>query len=215
MRKKLYIVGAGGFGREVMNWALGIPEAQRDWDLTGFLNSIPTALDGFDTPYRIIADADHFEFAEDDRLICAIGDPAGKYALCTRLRGKGARFITLCHKDTIVSPSVIFEQGCIICPHVVVGPGVRVGSFSTILGSTVIESEAVLGEGVTVSAFSSIGEGAVIGDGVFFGSHAVVLPGTKIGKGAIIGARTVVSGEIPTGATFFGIPGRMINGFEE
>jgi len=40
-----------------------------------------------------------------------------------------------------------------------------------------------------------------------------VMPGSIVGKGARIGARTVVSGKVPAGATFFGVPGQMIAGF--
>jgi len=66
---------------------------------------------------------------------------------------------------------------------------------------------------VTISGFCFVGERAIIGEGAFLGSHAIVMPGSIVGKGARIGARTVVSGKVPAGATFFGVPGQMIAGF--
>jgi sugar O-acyltransferase (sialic acid O-acetyltransferase NeuD family) len=209
----LFIVGAGGLGREVLVWAHEIPVEKRDWQMKGFLNSIPSALDGYDIGYPIVCDALDFRFTGTELIICAIGDPQGKLNLCRILMQRGARFTSIVHSGAIVSPSAIIGSGCIIATNVVISPGARISPFTTILGSSAIGADVVVEEGVTISGFSSVGEGAVIGEGAFLGSHAIVAPGSTVGKGSRIGARTVVAGSIPAGATFFGIPGQMISGF--
>ncbi|NBX34537.1 hypothetical protein EBR16_04155 [bacterium] len=45
--KKLLIVGAGGFGREMHAWALQHPDHGRDWIFAGFLDDNPAALADF------------------------------------------------------------------------------------------------------------------------------------------------------------------------
>jgi sugar O-acyltransferase (sialic acid O-acetyltransferase NeuD family) len=209
----LFIVGAGGLGREVLAWAHEIPVEKRDWEVKGFLNSIPSALEGYDVSFPIVCDPLDFKFTGTEFIICAIGDPQGKLNLCRILTARGARFTSIIHPSAIVSPSAIIGSGCIIATDTIIGPGVQISPFTTILGSSAIGVDVVVGEGVTISGFSCVGEGAVIKEGAFLGSHAIVAPGSTVGKGARIGARTVVSGDIPAGATFFGIPGQMIAGF--
>ncbi|MBE0665108.1 MAG: hypothetical protein E4H23_05460 [Chrysiogenales bacterium] len=206
----LLIVGAGGLGREVLIWAQEISSEMRTWEARGFLNSISTALDGYDTALPIICDALDFTCTGDEFLLCAIGDPHGRLKLCRNLIQRGARFISLIHPSAIVSKSACVGLGCIAATKVIIGSGAHIGAFVIILGSAAIGLDAVIGEGTTISAFSYVGDKAVIGERVFLGSHAIVMPGTIVGDGARIGARTVVSGKVPAGATFFGIPGEML-----
>ena len=45
MQHRLLIIGAGGFGRELLGWALGVPPGARDWAIGGFLDANPAALE--------------------------------------------------------------------------------------------------------------------------------------------------------------------------
>jgi acetyltransferase-like isoleucine patch superfamily enzyme len=49
-----------------------------------------------------------------------------------------------------------------------------------------------------------------IGSGVFVAANSIVLPGARIGDEAVVGAGTVVDGEVPSGATAFGNPYRVV-----
>ena len=51
----------------------------------------------------------------------------------------------------------------------------------------------------------------VIGDNVWIGYGVVILPGVQIGDDAIIGASTVVTRNVPAGATVAGNPSRLIS----
>ena len=213
VKHDLLIVGAGGLGREVLAWTYEIPVAMRDWDVKGFLNSIPSALDGYAVDLPILGDPLDFNCTGDELLICAIGNPQDKLTLCRTLVQRGARFVSLIHPSAIVSPRARVASGCIVATAAIISPDAHIDSFSVVLGSTAIGAGVIVEEGATISAFCFVGERAVIGEGAFLGSHAIVMPGTRVEKGARIGARTVVSGTIPAGTTFFGVPGQMITGF--
>jgi maltose O-acetyltransferase len=49
-----------------------------------------------------------------------------------------------------------------------------------------------------------------IGSDVWIGGGAIVLPGVAIGDGAVIGAGSVVTRDVPAGATVVGNPARII-----
>ena len=46
-RKNLYIIGAGGFGRELELWLKLIPETLQDFNIMGYIDDNLHALDGF------------------------------------------------------------------------------------------------------------------------------------------------------------------------
>lgn len=207
---ELYIVGAGGLGREVLAWLHAIPCASRNWELKGFLDSRSDVFKDYDIRVPLISDPLEFRFSGREHVICAVGDPNDKIKYCELLMQKGAAFLSLIHPSARVSSSAVIGQGCIMATDSMVGPGARLGSFTTVLGSTSIGVDASIGTGTTISAFSSVGHGASLGRGVFLGSHSVVMPGTTVGDFARIGARTVVSGSIPSGSTYFGIPSKII-----
>jgi acetyltransferase-like isoleucine patch superfamily enzyme len=48
-----------------------------------------------------------------------------------------------------------------------------------------------------------------IGSDVWIGGGAIILPGVSIGDGALIGAGSVVTRDVPAGATAFGNPARV------
>jgi len=89
--KRLLIVGAGGFGREVLCWARDVAPTQSEWSIGGFLDANAAALDGFDVPLEILGNPAEFAPAETDRYVCAIGDPATKQRLVAGLAARGAR----------------------------------------------------------------------------------------------------------------------------
>ena len=49
-----------------------------------------------------------------------------------------------------------------------------------------------------------------IGEHVWIGGGAIVLPGVSIGDGAVIGAGSVVTRDVPAGATVMGNPARQL-----
>jgi acetyltransferase-like isoleucine patch superfamily enzyme len=50
----------------------------------------------------------------------------------------------------------------------------------------------------------------VIGKRAFIGVNSTILPGVRVGEKAIVGAGSVVSKDVPPGATVAGVPARLI-----
>jgi maltose O-acetyltransferase len=55
------------------------------------------------------------------------------------------------------------------------------------------------------------GAGVRIGSGTWIGARTIILGGAQIGDEAIVGAGSVVTGEVPGGATVAGNPARVVS----
>ena len=60
MSMDLYIIGAGGFGREVYSWACDALDFDNTYNFCGFLDDKPDALLNFDYPFGVVGKVDGF-----------------------------------------------------------------------------------------------------------------------------------------------------------
>lgn len=207
--KQIYIVGAGGFGREVYNWMSDVLELGSNYCFKGFLDDNLEALDGFSIDAEVKAIAD-YSYNSEDLLICGIGNPLLKKKLCLPLIEMGSDFLTLIHPSAIIGPSSKIGKGSVICPKVVITCDIIIGEMVTINLMTTIGHDAKIGSWSTVSAQCDITGYVEIEESVFMGSGSRVIPKKKVGTSAIIGAGSVVIREVPSYSTVFGNPAREI-----
>lgn len=203
--QKLWIIGAGGFGREVFGAAQTALGSGTQWRVAGFLNDIADALDRFPEFPRIAGGTD-YQPQDGDVFACAIGEMPGRRDVCEKFRARGAKFINLVQPMACVSPSAVLGEGIIVEALTGIGAGACVGDFTTVLSHANIGHDAQIGAYVAVSPFAAILGRTTVGDGATIGCHAVVLPDVKIGPGATVGAGSVVIKDVPAGATVFGVP---------
>ncbi|MGP8246938.1 MAG: acetyltransferase [Bryobacteraceae bacterium] len=206
--KRLLIIGAGGFGREVLHWALDTEASSPGWRVGGLLDSNPTALDRFGIPYAVIGDPASYAPAQFDVFVCALGDPVRKLTLSRALVARGARFVTLVHPTAVVGERNQIGDGCILCPHSVVTTDATLGQFVTLnLGATV-GHDAILGDGCILNPHADVNGNVHVGEGVLMGTQAVALPGVQIGDYAKVGAGAVVVSSVAAGTTVVGVPAK-------
>ncbi len=96
-----------------------------------------------------------------------------------------------------------------------VGPGLRIAHP----GGTVFSPGLVVGKNLTIAQgviFGWVNRGPhkgtpkKVGDNVYIGPGAKILGNVTIGDNVVIGANTVVIKDIPSNATVFGVPGRIV-----
>jgi sugar O-acyltransferase (sialic acid O-acetyltransferase NeuD family) len=213
LAKQLVIIGAGDFAREVLWTSSELPADQRPWRDVRFidddLEAARTRLRrcAIDWPISAISE---YTPHEDDLLICAIGNPASKLAVCEQLRQKGATFVNIIHPSVAVGPGTLLGTGVIITRFAVLTTGVRIGDFVTINSFSGCGHDAVVEDGCTISAHCDITGHAHLERGVFLGSHAAVMPGVRVGAFAKVAAGSVAFRNVKPGDTVIGVPAKLM-----
>jgi sugar O-acyltransferase (sialic acid O-acetyltransferase NeuD family) len=208
MPNRLFIVGAGGFGREVAVWAAHWLAQEPAFVLHGFLDDNARALEGFPSDLPLLGTPGAFEFQPGDGALIAIGNPKTRRAVANVLQGR-VTFPILIHPAAIVGPHCQLGEGSIVCPTTVLTTNVRFGKHVIANLGCSIGHDATLGDFTTLSPHVSVSGGAITGEGVFVGSNASLVPLVKVGAGAVIGAGSLVLRPVPENVTVFGLPARQ------
>lgn len=216
--KKLVIMGAGGFGREVHAWLLDAirngkcePTSNTVWEIAGFVDDVSGALDNFPGRPPILSKIADYEPCPDTYLVCAIANPVIKKELTIKLLAKGAKFFTLIHPSVVIGPNVEIGTGTVICPLTVLSTDLVVGDFVTINSACTIGHDSVIANYSTLSGHCDVTGGVKLCEGAFLGSHAVIIPRVTVGEYAVVGAGSVVIRKVAPGTTVFGVPAKRIS----
>jgi maltose O-acetyltransferase len=103
-----------------------------------------------------------------------------------------------------VGSGVFANFGCVFLDVVgiEVGDGCQIGTLVQILTADHPRAPALRRQGL------EMGRPVRIGQNVWIGSGAIILPGVSVGDDAIVGAGSVVTRDVPPGATVVGNPAR-------
>jgi len=204
----LIIVGAGGLGRELLQWVKDINKVHNMWRIIGFIDDNPNALDNYECDYNVIGSIKEWN-PGNEYYACAIANPELKMKVVTLLKSKGAKFANIIHPLARIGDFNKIGEGFVAYPNACVSVNVTIGDFVTLLSSG-IGHDAIIGDYSTISSYCDITGGVKIGKKVFIGSHVTIVPKRIIGDEAYIGAGSVVVSNVKEKTKVFGNPARRI-----
>lgn len=205
---RLVIVGAGGFGRELLNWAHEAVGAS--WSEIVWVDDNAAALDGFNYPHPRLTGLTDYVPDPRDLCVVAIGAPKARQKVTEDLESRGVAFATLRHPTAVVSASARIGLGCVLCPLSFVSADAVLENFVHVNALTSIGHDVHVGAFTTLSAHVDLTGGVTTGQRAFFGSGARAIPGIRIGMDAVVGAGATVMRHVQDGVTVFAQPARKL-----
>jgi len=205
---KLIIIGAGGFGREVLQWALQSNENNLKWEVMGFLDDNLDKLDGINCSYPILGGVADWQPKSDERFVIAIAKSEDKKMVAEKMAIKGAIFENIVHKTVMLFPNAKLGCGIILCPYVLVSDNAIINDHVMINYDSHISHDAYVGAYTTICSFCDIAGNVSVGESVFIGSSACIIPSCKVGDRAFICAGSVVMNNVLPKARVLGIPAK-------
>lgn len=209
--KKIIIVGAGGFGRELLQWIKDINAKQPTWEIVGFIDDNTSALDGVEIDYPIVGTIKDWQPKEDEEFALALGSPELKRKIVSILKAKGAKFANVIHPTSLLSEFAHYGEGLIMFPFSKLSCNSTVGDFVTIL-STQIGHDTYIGDYTVISGGCNIVRNVKIGNDVFLAAGVCIAQDLVIGDGAYLGLGSVILKDVNPGVKMFGNPARVVPG---
>jgi len=206
--KKIIILGAGGFGREVDMLIDQMNGVSEQWELLGFIDDekqVATKIGGS----KVLGQLAELDKYPEAWLVLAIGNPKTKEQVVRTLGGE-IRFATLIHPNVLIGKRVEIGDGSIICAGSIVTTDINIGQHVILNLSCTVGHDTVIGDYCSFMPAINISGEVVIEKGVYVGTGAKIINQLRIGEHTIVGAGAVVSKSLPANCTAVGIPAKPI-----
>jgi sugar O-acyltransferase (sialic acid O-acetyltransferase NeuD family) len=214
MADPLVVIGAGGFGREVLDVVDAINAAADApaWNVLGVLDDSPSDLNLERLRLRGIAllgGIDDFLSAKSDcQYVIGVGAPATRRLVAEKFDDAGYEAATLVHPTVTRGFDVEIGPGCVICAGVRLTTNLRLGRHVHLNLNSTVGHDSTLGDYVSVNPLASISGDCVLGNDVLVGVAGVVLNGLMVGDGSTVGGSACVVKDVPPGVVVKGVPAR-------
>lgn len=210
--KKLFIIGAGGFGRETAWLAERINEISPVWDIRGFLDDDETLQGTVQDGYPVLGGCSHLkEEKEEIYVVVAIGSGKVKKAVVDKLAGYGnVYFATLVNPSLIHSGRVKIGEGSIICAGTILTTDIVIGRHVIINLGCTVGHDAVIGDYTTIYPSVNVSGCVTVGREAELGTGAQMIQGKVIGDRVVLGAGAVVIKNIENDCTAVGSPAKVV-----
>lgn len=213
------IIGAGGFGREVMPIANYLLNAEAAGDNASEV--VFVVEDRFNIPnekingHRVMRLTDFLSASASARQYnIAIGDPIVRERIASSIPQ------TLATPFAIVAPNHVSLQGnsigegAILCGFSHITSNAKIGRFFHANIYSYVAHDCVIGDFVTFAPSVKCNGHVVIEDHAYIGTGAIIKDGTDkpivIGRGAVVGMGAVVTKSVPPGVTVVGNPAKLL-----
>lgn len=207
--KRLVIVGAGSFAREVAWLVEEINKVEPEWEFLGFVDDSVTGetIEG----YKVLCSVKELgRLSPRPMLVCAIGNPTTRKKIVEPLEEQGYQFATLVHPSVIMSRYVQIGHGSIICAGTILTTNIHIGKHCILNLNCKVGHDTRLGDYASLMPATNLAGNVTVGEGCYFGLNSAAINDLSIGEWSVIGAGAVVVKDIPLRVVAVGVPARPI-----
>ena len=203
--KKAYILGAGGFAKEVHL----LIKRTKQYNFKGFIVFKPTedTIKIGGQPYSLIDESFFLEKNHTNKdvvIFIGMGDPAIIKKVSEKF--KDFTFPNLVSPCVEIDESVTFGRGNIITKGVNFTVDISVGSFNIFNLNMTIGHDTVIGNYNVMNPGATISGGVTIGDGNLLGTGSTILQNLSISNNNVIGGNGLLSKNVLNDKVMIGVP---------
>lgn len=176
--EKLLLVGAGGFGRVVLE------HASNSYDCAFLDDSEAKVVDGV----PVVGSTTDIEklFPEYKLLLVTIGNNAIRERIYKEAAAIGYTFPNIIHRSAYISPHATIGSGCVILNNAVVQNNAKIGHGCILNPGVEAHHDSTIGNYCLIYTNSVVRSLTHVGDRVWIGSTASVSTGATVPDDAII-----------------------------
>lgn len=210
--KKIAIIGAGGFGREVVCLINAINEKNEEWDFIGFFDDVKNI--GYENEYGKVLGRikDLNSYPESLAVAVAIAKPSAIEVIVKSITSPNIYF------PNLIAPNVIFfdknnislGQGNIISFGCSISCNVHIGNFNILNCYILIGHDTKIGDYNTIMPSTNISGNVTMGERNFLGVSSVILEKLTIGNDTTIGANSLIFRNTKDKNTYIGNPASIV-----
>lgn len=210
--RNLIVVGAGGFGQEVVWAAKNCNSVQPTYNILGYCDDDSNKKGKTIYGYPILGAPEETDHAYDVKpcFVCAIGNNRARVSVVARLLAMKWIPVTIMDPSVIVAEHVRVGVGNYIGAGSILSPYARIGNHVIINQHCSIGHNSLMEDFVQVSPGGRVSGAAHIKEGAMLGSNAAVSLGVAIGRYSVLGACSFAATNIPDMVTAIGNPARVI-----
>ena len=195
--KQIFIIGAGGHARACID----IIESTKLFKILALVDSKKNQKKIFkykNINEKLLLKKNKKKFKKIN-LIIGIGQIKNnslrkkKYI---EFKRNGFKFPKVTSKFSYISKYSKLAEGTLVCHHVVINSGVRIGVNCIINNKALIEHDVIIGNHCHISTGALINGGVVIGSNTFIGSGTIIKENVKIGSDCVVGAGLTIKKNI-------------------
>ncbi len=209
--QQLVIIGAGGFGRELLKLIRDIQlSGHIELDVLGFVD--PLGVGESVHQLQVLGD-DHWALSQldtDIRFVIASGSSITRKKIAEKFEGAGFQSLELIHPSVSISPYIQIGKGTIICEGCILTTDIQVGRYTVLNLHTTLGHDVVIEDFVTVAPGVNISGSVHIGALSEIGTGATILPGLSLGEACILGAGGVATKNLEGHRKYVGVPAKLL-----
>jgi sugar O-acyltransferase (sialic acid O-acetyltransferase NeuD family) len=204
------IVGAGGFGREVMPVAFEMLVAREtaQFELV-FVDEHPKAASV--NGHRVMTPPDFLAASQEKHFNIAIADYRAREKIASEFVAAGAQPFSIRASNNVCMSANVIGDGAILCPFTTITSNATIGRFFHANIYSYVAHDCRIGDFVTFAPSVHCNGRVTIEDYAYIGTGAVIKQGTDdkpmvIGRGAVVGMGAIVTKSVPPFTTVVGNP---------
>jgi len=210
MKKKICIIGTGGFGREVLCCVIDII-GHTDRNINEFVSFMVSDQYFKESEIMGVGVIKQSQFdPEKYETVVAIGEPDSRKKMVESLPLNTA-FAKLIHPSATVSTWVKIGEGSIITAGCILTSNIKLGNHTHLNLNTTIGHDCIIGDYFTTAPGANVSGSCNFGNNIYLGTGSAIKQNIHICSDVTIGMGAIVVKNITEAGTYVGSPAIKVN----